>query len=136
MRLRATQIIEIALCVLALTCGPAAGGDRCHKMVEAFVLDNVDILRDCADPSERLERYKRALKQLVKGARSIYGPFCPCDEFLRKGAALQKHREAWRSPPPGWDPKKFSDTYRPLELELARTDVKLLMDLMSLCDDR
>jgi len=103
-------------------------------MVEEFVLDSVNILRDCPDSSERLERYKGALRQLVRDARSIYGPFCPCDQFLTRAAALQNHREAWRSPPPGWDPKKFSDTFRPLEIEIARKDVQLLMELMSLCD--
>ena len=134
MRLRAIQIIETVLCVLALACGTALAGKKCDKIVEAFVLENVDILRDCADPSERQKLYKRSLEKLIKDARSIYGPFCPCDEFLKKAAALQKQREAWRSPPPGWDPKKFSDTFRPLELELARKDVQLLMDLMRLCD--
>jgi len=134
MRLRATQIIEIVLCVLVLECGTAPAGEKCDKIVEAFVLENVGILRDCTDPSERVERYKRSLEQLLKNARSIYGPFCPCDEFLNKAAALQNHREAWRSPPPGWDPKKFSDTFRPLEIELARKDIQLLMELMNLCD--
>ncbi len=134
MTLRTVQIIETALCVLALTCGTALGGARCDKMVEAFVLENVVILRDCADPSERLERYKRSLEELLKNARHIYGPFCPCDELLKKASALQNHREAWRSPPPGWDPRKFSDTFRPLEIELARKDVQLLMDLMGICD--
>jgi hypothetical protein len=136
MKLRAIQIIETVLCVLALSCGTAHAGKRCEKIVEAFVLENVDILRDYVDPSERQERYKRALKRLIRDARTIYGPFCPCDEFLKKATALQKQREAWRSPPPGWDPRKFSDSYRPLEIELARKDVQLLMDLMSLCDNR
>jgi hypothetical protein len=136
MRLRSIQIIEIVLCILALACGTALAGKRCDKMLEAFVLEDVGILRDCPDPSERLERYKSSLKKLLQDARSIYGPFCPCDEFLKKASALQNHREAWRSPPAGWDPNKFSETFRPLEIELARKDVQFLMELMSLCDDR
>jgi len=136
MRLQTIQIVVVVLCVLALAWGTAHAGKKCDKIVEAFVLENVGILRDCPDPSERLERYKSSLKKLIKDVRSVYGPFCPCGEFLKKAAALQREREAWRSPPPGWDPKKFSDTFRPLEIELARKDVQLLMDLMSLCDDR
>ena len=136
MRPRPLQLIEVVLCVLALACGTAHAGKRCDRIVEEFVLENVGILRDCPDPSERLERYKSSLKKLIKDARSVYGPFCPCDEFLKKAAALQRQRESWRSPPPGWDPKKFSDTFRPLEIEFARRDVQLLMDLLSLCDDR
>ena len=87
--------------MLLLTSGSVLAGKKCEKIVEEFVLHSVSILRDCTDPLERSERYKSALRQLAKDARSVYGPFCPCDEFLTRAAALQNHREAWRSPPPG-----------------------------------
>jgi hypothetical protein len=130
----AFQLVAAIICLLLLIPGSVLAGKKCEKIVQEFVLNSVSILRDCADPLERLEHYKSALRQLAKDARSVYGPFCPCDEFLSRAAALQNHREAWRSPPPGWDPKKFSDSFRPLEIELARKDVLLMMELMGLCD--
>ncbi len=130
----AFQVLTAIMWSLLPASGSIWAGNKCEKIVEEFVLNNVNIVRDCADPSERLELYKSALKKLVKDARSVYGPFCPCDEFLTRAAALQNHREAWRSPPLGWDPNKFDDTFRPLEIELARKDVQLLMELMDLCD--
>jgi len=75
------------------------------------------------------------LSDLAKNARAIYGPFCLCDELLSKASALQRHREAWRSPPPGWEPFRMRATYLPLEVEIAREDVRLLMALKSLCDE-
>ncbi len=119
---------------LLMGSGLVSAGNRCEKIVDEFVINNLTIMRDYPDPSERLEQYKRALRDLIKEARGIYGPFCPCDEFLNRAAALQSHRETWRSPPPGWNPKKFDDNFRALEIESARKDVKLLMDLMGLCD--
>ena len=109
-------------------------GKKCEKIVEEFVLHSVSILRDCADPLERSERYKSALRQLPKMHALFMDRFARVTSFLTKAAALQNHREAWRSPPPDWDPRKFNDSFRPLEIELARKDVQLLMELMGLCD--
>ncbi len=132
---RACQVIQLILCILLFVPATALAGEKCDKIIEVFVLNNTRIFRDYSDPLKRREFYNEALKQLVKDVRSIYGPFCPCDEFLSKAAALQNHREAWRSPPAGWEPNKMRNTFRPLELEIAREDVRLLMELMSLCDE-
>lgn len=122
------------MCGLILSGGTAAAGERCDKIVEEFVLSNTRISRDYPDPVERRELLNTALNELVKNARAVYGPFCPCDELLNRATALQEHREAWRSPPPGWEPYRFRATYLPLEVEIAREDVRLLMALMSLCN--
>jgi len=70
----------------------------------------------------------------VRNARSIYGPFFPCDELFNKGIAWQNHKEAWRSPPPGWTPTRFRASFLPLEVEIAREDIRLLLELMSVCN--
>lgn len=127
------RTIGIVVCALWLAPGIATAGKKCDKLVEDFVLTTTRISSNVSDPLERENRQREALKDLVRNARSVFGPFCPCDEFLEKAEALQKHREAWRSPPPGWEPNKSRADFLPLEVEIAHQDIRLLMDLMELC---
>ena len=118
---------------LSLASGTAEAGKQCDKIVEDFVLMTTRISSNVSDPQERDHLQKEALRDLVRSARSVYGPFCPCEEFLAKAEALQKLREAWRSPPPGWEPHKSRADFLPLEVEIAHQDIRLLMQLMDVC---
>ncbi|MBI4962371.1 MAG: hypothetical protein HY913_03770 [Desulfomonile tiedjei] len=129
-----TQIFAIAVFSLTLATGTSAAGEKCHKIIEEFVLTSTRISRDYPNPAERQELLKAALNDLARNARAVYGPFCPCNELLEKAVALQRHREGWRSPPAGWEPRGFRATFLPLEVEIASEDVRLLMDLTSLCN--
>jgi hypothetical protein len=133
-RPRSSQIIPLIVCGVILLGGTAVAGEKCDKIIEKFIVSNTRISRDYPDPMERQKLLNTALKELVRNARAVYGPFCSCDELLNSAAALQKHREAWRSPPPGWDPYRFRATNLPLEVEIAREDVRLLMALVTLCN--
>lgn len=127
------RTIGIVVCTLSLASGTAAAGMKCDKIVEDFVLMITRISSNVSDPQERDSLQKEALRDLVRNARSVYGPFCPCEEFLTKAEALQKLREAWRSPPTGWEPNKSRADFLPLEIEIAHQDIRLLMQLMDLC---
>ena len=59
-------------------------------MLEELVLSNTRISRDYPDPVERHELLNTALNELVENARSVYGPFCPCDELLHGEERLLK----------------------------------------------
>jgi hypothetical protein len=120
-------------CVLVATSGTAYAGKKCDDIITEYVLAITRISTNVSDPQERSILQKDALKELIKNARSIYGPFCPCDEFLNRADAFQEHRENWRSPPPGWEPGKFRADFLPLEVEIAHEDIRLLMHLMRLC---
>lgn len=127
-------IVGICLCAVILRPAPVSAGKKCDSMVEEYVLTITRISIDVSDSGERDRLQKEALKDLIRYARSIYGLFCPCDEFLNRAEALRKHRENWRSPPPGWEPAKFRAEFLPLESEIAHEDIRLLMQLMGLCD--
>jgi hypothetical protein len=127
------RTIGIVTCALCLASGTATAGKKCDKIIEEFVLMTTRISGNVSDPQERTSLQKEALKDLIKNARSVYGPFCPCEEFLEKAEAFQKHREEWRSPPPGWEPNKSRADFLSLETEIAHEDIRLLMQLMELC---
>jgi len=131
---RVSRIIPPLVLILVLPGGLASAGEQCEKIVEAFVLSSTRISRDYRDRVERQELLKAARNELVRNARSIYGPFCPCDELFNKGIAWQNHKEARRSPPPGWTPTRFRASFLPLEVEIAREDIRLLSELMSVCN--
>ena len=131
-------IVTIGILAWATIIGSdtASAGKKCDKMVEEYVLSITRISSNVSEPGERNWLQREALKDLIKSARSLYGPFCPCDEFLSKGEAFQKHRENWRTPPPGWEPSKFRADFLPMEVEIAHEDIRLLMQLMRLCESQ
>lgn len=127
-------IIGFLVWAAILVPNAVSAGKKCDAIVDEYVLMITRISSNVSDPQERDRLQKEALKDLIRHARSVYGPFCPCDEFLNRAEALQKHRENWRSPPPGWEPAKFRAEFLPLESEIAHEDIRLLMELMALCD--
>ena len=129
-----TAVISVLVAIIGT--GTALAGKKCDRIIEDYVLSITRISSNVSDPFERNRLQKEALRDLIKEARKVYGPFCPCEEFQGKAEAFQKHRENWRSPPPGWEPGKFRTDYLPLEVEIAHEDIRLLRQLMGLCDSQ
>ena len=100
--------------------------------IEQFVIRNDRIaLNDSTDSAQRQELYKQSLVELIAAARRIFGPFCPCEELAKRAIAHQKHRERYRSPPPGWEPGDTDYLYS--DIQIAREELRLMESLTQLC---
>jgi hypothetical protein len=103
----------------------------CDAIQEYIIRNDRIALDDSADSAQRRELYRQSLGDLIAAARRIFGPFCPCDELVRRAIAHQQHREKYRSPPPGWEPGDIDYLYS--DIQIAREELRLMMSLTELC---
>ena len=100
--------------------------------IEQFVIRNDRIaLNDSTDYAQRQTLYKQSLAELIAAARRIFGPSCPCEALVKRAIAHQKHREKYRSPPPGWEPGDTDYLYS--DIQIAREELRLMQSLTQLC---
>lgn len=85
------------------------------------------------DREERHRRYYAALRDLVIAARRHFGPFCPCDELMKRADAYQTHRETYRSPPPGWTPAASKENLMMFS-DIAQLDLAVHRGLTAFCE--
>jgi hypothetical protein len=120
------------LLFILLASQDARAQEKLCDAIEQYILTNDRIaLDDSTTQEQRNELYKNSLADLITAARRIFGPFCPCDELVKRAVAYQQHREKYRSPPPGWEPGDIDYLYN--DIVIAREELRLLMRLTQLC---